>query len=136
VKIGSHYCKYLVILFYINKTVLKNVYKEKYSLAPSSGKSILAAMPGNTMMNIHVYKEKYSLAPSSGKSILAAIPGNTMMNICIQGKVQSSSLIWEEYPGRHAQEHHDEHTCIQGKVQSSSLIWEEYPGHHAREHHG
>ncbi len=31
-----------------------------------------------------------------------------MMNICIQGKVQSSSLIWEEYPGRHAREHHDE----------------------------
>jgi hypothetical protein len=36
------------------------------------------------------------------------MPGNTVMNICIQGKVQSSSLIWEEYPGRHAREHHDE----------------------------
>jgi hypothetical protein len=35
------------------------------------------------------------LANSSGKSILAAIPGNTMMNICIQGKVQSSSRFPE-----------------------------------------
>jgi hypothetical protein len=39
---------------------------------------------------------------------LAAMAGNTVMNKCIQGKVQPSSLICEEYPGRHAREHRDE----------------------------